>query len=85
MTDYEGNQVSTALNEQLADEIAKAGNGIYVWGGDRNVVDQLDSQLDKLSKTEFKRSSVPSAASRAFPNCYSNRACPSADRHAASL
>ncbi len=67
MTDYEGNQVSTALNEQLADEIAKAGNGIYVWGGDRNVVDQLDSQLDKLSKTEFKRSSVPSAASELFP------------------
>lgn len=67
MKDYEGNQVSTALNEQLADEIAKAGNGIYVWGGDRNVVDQLDNQLDKLSKTEFKRSSVPSAASELFP------------------
>lgn len=33
MTDYEGNQVKTALNEQLADEIAKTGNGIYVWGG----------------------------------------------------
>ena len=28
MTDYEGNQVKTALNEQLADEIAQTGNGI---------------------------------------------------------
>ena len=67
MTDYEGNQVKTALNEQLADEIAKTGNGIYVWGGDRNVVDQLSDQLDRLSKTEFKRSAAPSAASELFP------------------
>lgn len=67
MTDYEGNQVKTALNEQLADEIAKAGNGIYIWGGDRNVVDQLSDQLDRLSKTEFKRSAAPSAASELFP------------------
>lgn len=67
MTDYEGNQVKTALNEQLADEIAKTGNGIYVWGGDRNVVDQLSDQLDRLSKTEFKRSAAPSATSELFP------------------
>ena len=67
MTDYEGNQVKTALNEQLADEIAKTGNGIYVWGGDRNVVDQLSDQLDRLSKTEFKRSAAPSTASELFP------------------
>ncbi len=67
MKDYEGNIVNTALNEQLADEIAKAGNGIYVWGGNRNVVDDLDNQLDKLSKTEFKRSAAPSAAAELFP------------------
>lgn len=55
MNDAEGNMVRTALNEQLAIDIAKAGNGIYINGAESNASQQLDNQLDKLAKTEYER------------------------------
>lgn len=62
-----GEEVRTALNEQMAAEIAKAGNGIYIPGSASSAVGELTDQLDKLSKTEYRRTSVPSPASELFP------------------
>lgn len=52
-TDNEGKPVTTALNEDLAKEIAKAGNGIYVNGASSSALSDLQDQLDKLEKSEF--------------------------------
>ena len=62
-----GEEVRTALNEQMAAEIAKAGNGIYIPGSASSAVGELTDQLDKLSKAEYRRTSVPSPASELFP------------------
>ncbi|MCI9608093.1 MAG: VWA domain-containing protein [Muribaculaceae bacterium] len=67
MKDYNGNEVRTALNEQMASEIAKAGDGIYVSGASSAAVSDIDSQLDKLAKTEYKRSAAVSSANELFP------------------
>ncbi len=52
-TTTEGTPVITALNENLASEIAKAGNGIYVNGASPSALSDLETQLDKLQKSEF--------------------------------
>lgn len=67
MRTHTGEEVRTALNEQMASEIAKAGDGVYISGSAGSAVGELTDQLDKLSKTEYKRTSVPSPASELFP------------------
>jgi Ca-activated chloride channel family protein len=47
-TDREGNTVITKINENVAKDIAQAGNGVYMH------VDQTDSALDML-KAEFEK------------------------------
>jgi len=51
-----GEPVRTALNEQLAADIAKAGKGIYVNAGNRDALNELYKQLDTLKKSKFESS-----------------------------
>ena len=66
ITDREGNQAMTALNEQLATEIAAAGDGVYVNGSASNALSTLTDQLDTLEKKDFETIEY-SAASEQFP------------------
>jgi Ca-activated chloride channel family protein len=50
-TDESGQIVKTALNEELAASIAKAGNGIYVNASNSDALNELQKQLDTLGKT----------------------------------
>lgn len=54
MRDDNGDEVVTKVDEKAAAEIAKAGDGIYVNGADRDALDKLSEQLDKLSKSELR-------------------------------
>lgn len=67
MRDYNGNEVRTALNEQMAMDIAKAGDGIYVSGNSSAAVSDIDNRLSKLATTEYKRSAAVSSANELFP------------------
>lgn len=55
ITDMEGNRPTTALDEENAEKIAKAGKGIYVNGASSTAVDELDENLSQLGTTEFVR------------------------------
>lgn len=52
-TTPEGTPVITKLNEELARQIAQAGDGIYVNGASPAALSELQDQLDKLQKSEF--------------------------------
>ena len=65
-TTPEGTPVITKLNEQLANEIASAGDGIYVNGASHSALSDLSSQLDKLQKSEFNTVSYTAGAEQ-FP------------------
>lgn len=52
----DGEPVRTALNEELAAEIAKAGNGIYVNASNRDALGELDKQLDTVKKSTLESS-----------------------------
>lgn len=54
LTDMDGNDVVTAVDENAAAKIAQAGNGIYVNGASSDALDKLTAQMNKLSKSEFK-------------------------------
>ena len=49
-----GERVMTALNEDLAASIAKAGKGIYVNASNREALNELDKQLDTLKKSSLE-------------------------------
>lgn len=51
-----GEPVRTALNEDLAADIAKAGKGIYVNASNKDALNELDKQLDTLKKSAFESS-----------------------------
>ena len=52
MTDFEGNVVISRLNEQMAIEIAQAGQGFYVLADNtQNAIRVLESQLNELETT----------------------------------
>ncbi len=55
MHDADGKEIITALNEDMAKDIAKAGDGIYLSGNNPNVVNQLDENLSELGEAEFTR------------------------------
>lgn len=60
LTDMEGNRPTTALDEENAEKIAKAGKGIYVNGAASTAVDDLDEKLSQLGTTEFiRRNATP--------------------------
>lgn len=67
ITDSEGKPVITALNEELAGQIAKAGDGIYVNGASPTALSDLSEQLDKLQKSEFSTVNY-SAGAEQFPS-----------------
>lgn len=59
--DYEGNVVTTHLNENMLRDIAKAGNGIYAHAGNGNAaVDDIVKQLSKLESQKFGASQFSS-------------------------
>lgn len=64
--DNEGRQVVTKLNEELANIIAEAGDGIYVNGASPSALSDLSDQLDKLQKSEFRSVSYKAGAEQ-FP------------------
>lgn len=51
-----GEPVRTKLNEDLALSIAKAGNGIYVNAANRDCLNELEKQMDKVAKTALESS-----------------------------
>jgi len=54
MTDNTGTTVMSALNEQMCREVAKAGGGTFIHvENNSRAQDQLDAELDKLSKKEI--------------------------------
>jgi len=54
MRDREGNVVISRLNEQMCQEIAAAGNGLYVRADNTNsALRALQQELEKMSKTEL--------------------------------
>lgn len=54
LTDYNGQTITTALNVKLAQDLANAGNGIYVNANSGSALNDITKQLDKLSKSELK-------------------------------
>ena len=55
-TDDQGQVVQTALNEQLAAELAKAGGGVYVNASGPDALPDLQRQLDTLQKRSMEGS-----------------------------
>ena len=54
MQDNTGNTVMSALNEQMCREVAQAGGGAFIHvENNSRAQDQLDAELDKLSKKEI--------------------------------
>lgn len=66
LKDYNGQPVTTALNEDMAREIAKAGGGIYIAGSSSKAVGELTDQLDNLQKSELKNVKYKQSAEQ-FP------------------
>lgn len=53
LTDDAGQVVTTYLNEKMAQDIARAGKGVYVDGNANDAVETLYDTLDKLSKSDL--------------------------------
>ena len=53
MTDDEGKEVITKLNEDDAQKIAAAGKGVYVNGASNEAADDIHQALQKLSKSDL--------------------------------
>ena len=66
MTDDQGKQVITRLNESEAQKIAAAGKGLYVNGASNDAVDDIHQALQKLSKSDLG-SYVYTLADEQFP------------------
>ncbi len=64
---HNGTEVVTSLNEAGAAEIAKNGGGIYISGSGSLAVNDLKTQLNKIAKTEYRRTDIPSDSSDLFP------------------
>lgn len=66
MKDASGKPVTTYLNENMAREIAQAGNGIYISGNSSSAINEIVSQLDSLEKSDLERV-VYSSSAEQFP------------------
>ena len=63
--DFEGNVITTHLNEDMLHDIAKAGNGIYVHAGNGNAaVNDIVKQLSTLESQKFGASQFSSYKSQ---------------------
>lgn len=51
-----GEPVKTALNEELAMQIAERGHGIYVNASDKDALNELEKQMEKVSKSALESS-----------------------------
>lgn len=58
MTDDNGEVVRTALNENLAAQLAKQGNGIYVNASQPDAISDLQKQLSQLQRTTMQSSTL---------------------------
>lgn len=66
MRDNDGNEVITAVNEDAAAQIAKAGGGVYVNGASPDALNKLTDSLDKLRTTDLTGESY-SVSAEQFP------------------
>lgn len=66
LKDDNGQVVTTYLNEQLAQEIAAAGGGVYINGASASALNELVSRLDEIKKTNFEKINY-TAADEQFP------------------
>lgn len=66
MRDDTGNPVTTRLDEEMAQKIAQAGEGIYVQGASSTVVNDIQEQLDTLAKSSLEKV-VYAASAEQFP------------------
>lgn len=66
LRDSDGNPVTTRLNEDMAQKIAMAGNGIYMQGSSSSVVKEVSDQLDTLSKSTLEKVTYAASAEQ-FP------------------
>lgn len=66
LKDNEGKVVTTYLNEEMAKEIAQAGDGIYVNGASSGAIADITGQLDKLAKSDLGKV-VYSSSAEQFP------------------
>lgn len=66
MDPFTGERAMTALNEDLAASIAKAGNGIYVNASNREALNELDKQLETLKKASLE-SNISAVHDELFP------------------
>lgn len=66
MKDDEGNPVTTRLDEEMAQTIAREGEGVYVQGASSTVVKDVADQLDTLAKSSLEKV-VYSASAEQFP------------------
>ncbi len=55
MKDESGNIVITQPNEQIAQDVANAGKGIYVSGTNRDALNVLDARLKELSRSNISK------------------------------
>ena len=55
LKDENGQPVTTYLNEEMAQNIAQSGGGIYVSGNDNNAVNVIDNQLKSLAKSDMEK------------------------------
>lgn len=55
MKDESGNIIITQPNEQIAQDVANAGKGIYVSGTNRDALNVLDARLKELSKSNISK------------------------------
>lgn len=65
--DQNGEEAHTALDAKLGEEIAKAGNGVYIPGNSPQAVEELTEQLGKLAKTDYKRTLAAAGVNELFP------------------
>lgn len=66
LMDYDGQEVHTTLDNETAQQIATAGNGVYVNGAQSNAVETVDNKLTELGTAEFQRRAVSHEAEQ-FP------------------
>ena len=63
---FTGQRVMTALNEDLAANIAREGKGIYVNASNREALNELDKQLETLKKASLE-SNITAVHDELFP------------------
>ena len=66
LRDMQGNVVTTTINEELGKQLAEAAGGVYVNAAASSALEDLESKLDSLEKSEFNRISYTAGAEQ-FP------------------